>query len=318
MNLEKSQLPEAAPAEALKHEQNQANRSPPAHTNGVSLDCTIGQNPNRWTSCSSRVWVVNNYVVVNGTPVWRGSMSIRVASSVEFAEGDGSDWFLDTTVTVEDAKESRAAGAAGTMWTGCFQHQDKCTTSQLQGTNGEPENVSLTKDAPVDKTYTQYAGTMANNQIRPLDGFLGSRVEVRPASGNAAVVTYDTRSNPAVGPVAQHVFTAIRTLPSHWGDPRHGQALNRVTDDKTIESNRNAVCGGVTVPTGQSCDEYPLASADQGGTYAAPNNRLIAVVPLQANNSQGGLTSSAYDLYRVLDGNDFYVQAVLADGSSAW
>ncbi|MDT8913730.1 hypothetical protein NYF13_35680 [Amycolatopsis sp. PS_44_ISF1] len=42
------------------------------------------------------------------------------------------------------------------------------------------------------------------------------------------------------------------------------------------------------------------------------------MVPLSANNSQGGLTSAYDDYYRVLDTDLFFVQAVLADGSTAW
>lgn len=350
--LVESKLPKLTVVDELKNSQARIGGGIPTRTaNGISPDCALGQNPNRWTACTDQVWGVNNYVVVNGVPQWRGSMSIRVRSSVEFAEGDGDDWLLDTVLTVTDTQGSLQSGAPGTVWTGCLDHNDKCTTSELEGTNKEREAVSLTKGAVIPKTYTQYSAVTLNNQIISLDGNLGSAVEVRPATGNAvtladhyrntlygrcdnvspnrygvgcvnwrsaALVTYDTRANPVVEPVAKHVFNALRNLPTHWGNPRQGPPLNRVTNEQTINDNRNAVCGKVTVPTGQSCDEYPLASSYQGGTYAAENDRSIAIVPLAANNSQGGLTSAAYDLYRVLDGNDFYVQAILADGTTAW
>ncbi|WP_396287702.1 hypothetical protein [Amycolatopsis sp. PS_44_ISF1] len=61
-----------------------------------------------------------------------------------------------------------------------------------------------------------------------------------------------------------------------------------------------------------------MASSYQGGNGAAANDRYTRVVPLSANNSQGGLTSAYDDYYRVLDTDLFFVQAVLADGSTAW
>lgn len=64
--------------------------------------------------------------------------------------------------------------------------------------------------------------------------------------------------------------------------------------------------------------EDAAASTYQGGNGAAPNDRSIRIVPLSANNSQGGLTSAYYDYYRILAADPFFVQAILADGSTAW
>ncbi|MFF1615240.1 NucA/NucB deoxyribonuclease domain-containing protein [Amycolatopsis sp. NPDC058278] len=134
-----------------------------------------------------------------------------------------------------------------------------------------------------------------------------------------AYVEYNTIDNPQVGPVAQHVLTAIQTKPSHYGDPNTNHPLTRLTDKKAIDANRAVSCAGVVVTPGvTSCDEYPLASSYQGGNGAAPDDRSTAVVPKGANDSQGGLTQGYYDYYRILDADPFWVQAVLADGTKAW
>jgi len=65
-----------------------------------------------------------------------------------------------------------------------------------------------------------------------------------------------------------------------------------------------------------SCDEYPLASTHQGAAF---NSDFSAVtVPPAANNSQGGLTRAFYRANRVIDGDPFYVRAILPDGTPSW
>jgi len=343
-------LPELKASEALKTSEKQEHGRASWTPNTVSPDCDAGQNPNRWTACSLKGWIVRQTIISNGVAVVVGTIDFDVRSSVEFAEGDGTDWLLDSEVKVKSTWGSLKAGAAASMWTGCLNHNDKCTTSALEGTNKEQDLVALIEFGYIDKTYTQYAATMMNNQMLFLSGNLGSAIEVRPLDGNPvtiadhssntlygrcdnlsnrygagcindrahSVVTYDARSNPVVGPVALHVFDAMTRLPSHWGNPRRGQPLNRVTLQATIDKNRNEACGDMVTGPGQSCDEFPFASSYQGGFNSPAEDRSRKEVPTLANNSQGGLTNAAYDLYRVIDGNPFYVQVVLADGTTAW
>ncbi|WP_431875930.1 NucA/NucB deoxyribonuclease domain-containing protein [Amycolatopsis sacchari] len=316
----------------------------------VAPACSEGYyNPNRFTSCSEQSWIVTNTQTVNGATAVVGEMTILFNSSVEFAEGsDPSGWDLDTDLTVTSAWGTLASGITGTMWTGCYGHPDKCTTSQLQDSNGENEAIVLGNGTHISKWYTQYPDTLLYNEVLSLNGNLGSAIRLN-TPGNAVTladhqantlfgrcdnlpnrygagcvddqglsyVLYDTRDNPAVGHVAQHVFDAIRNLPSHWGSP-YGSVLNRITDQAAIDNNRAISCGSVVTGPGESCDEYPLASTKQGGNGAAPGDRSTRVVPQSANDSQGGLTGAYYDYYRILDNNEFYVQAVLADGTSAW
>ncbi|MFJ4099824.1 NucA/NucB deoxyribonuclease domain-containing protein [Amycolatopsis japonica] len=316
----------------------------------ISPACLLGvSNPYRTISCSTKNWTVTHYREVNGVKTPVGTIDLRIRSSVDFQEGQGSTpaWDLDVEVTVTKTWGTLQAGTSANSWTGCFGHQDKCTTSRLGGSNDENEPVALTPNAQVNKWYTQYSASMLNNQVLPLTGNLGSALELttpanpvtiadhysntlwgrcdnmgsnRYGSGcvddkGVAFVMYSTIDNPKVEQVADHVYDAIRTLPSHWGRPYAGKPLTRLTDEAAIDANRRIACGSGTPP---SCDEYPLASSYEGGNGAAPGDRSTRTVTIEANNSQGGITIAYFDYYRVLDKDEFYVQAIKKDGSRAW
>jgi hypothetical protein len=52
-----------------------------------------------------------------------------------------------------------------------------------------------------------------------------------------------------------------------------------------------------------SCDEYPFASTQEGGSTSR-----IAWVPLAENNTQGNTLIDFYRKSRVMTGDAFYVQ----------
>ena len=142
-------------------------------------------------------------------------------------------------------------------------------------------------------------------------------------------LTYNSTpsANPLVGPVAQHIYTAQTATPANgglitkWGVPpsvnSSGAPLFRDTNSADQTANNRAACGSVTVPTGDSCDEYPMASTYEGAAFNSDYS--IAIVPSSANSSQGGITSSFYTSNRVLDAVDpFYVLAILPNGTASW
>jgi len=128
-----------------------------------------------------------------------------------------------------------------------------------------------------------------------------------------------------VAPVAQHIYTAQSGVASGglsiaWGVPSNFNStrkpLNRDMNQSDINANRNAACAGVPIPTGDSCDEFPLASTYQGAAFQSVYSAVA--VPSSANNSQGGLTSAFYTSNRVNDDDPFYVDAVLPNGTYSW
>ena len=320
-------------------------------------------NPNRFTSCSDDFWAVRNWRTVNGVTTLIGEMDIEIESSVEFddpsAGQSGAGWDLNTEVTVYYTWGNLETGTTGSIWQGCYQHPDKCSTTVQAGSNSNfPEPITLSPGSLTRKWYTQLSAAMpTNNIITNLYGNLCTALLVNTPAGQItlvdhagntlwgrcdvgsfsfgstiisnrygagcvddlglSLVLYSTPDNPSVGPVAAHVYDAIRALPSHWGSP-FGSPLNRLMDPVAVGNNRAISCSGVISPPGFSCDEYPLATTYQGGNGASADDRSTRVVPQTANNSQGGLTSGYYDYYRVVNSDPFFVQAVLADGSTAW
>ncbi|MEV0401068.1 NucA/NucB deoxyribonuclease domain-containing protein [Actinoallomurus sp. NPDC050550] len=89
------------------------------------------------------------------------------------------------------------------------------------------------------------------------------------------------------------------------------RALHHITDEAQQRRNREAMCGRRHTgprPAGKSCDEYPFASAREGGGTVGGMGSGWAWVPAKEQNSQGGLISGFYNADRVLDGDPFYVE----------
>ncbi len=314
----------------------------------IAPECDLGFiAPNRFTSCSGTGWTVSNWQTVNGVRTLVGQLKFDIWSSVEYVEPENGavpGWDLDIQVNVTYTWGNMAGGAPASIWTGCY-NQSVCNTG---AGDADPGSFYLAPDSSTDKWYSQYSDTMDVNETIWLQGNLGVAVGVQTPYGNVnaidhsqntlggrcdnysnrygaacveprglAFVLYDVRDNPLVDAVAKHVFDAIRTLPSHWGSA-YGTPLTRLVNEDAIDANRAIACAGVTSPPNYQCDEYPLASSYEGGNGAAPNDRSTRIVPESANQSQGGITGAYYDYYRILDRDPFYVQAILADGSSAW
>lgn len=79
--------------------------------------------------------------------------------------------------------------------------------------------------------------------------------------------------------------------------------LHRITDDRAIAANRRAACGSAECGSGESCDEYPFASSQEGGAGAV---RLC--VPERQNNSQGGTLSAFYQRESIGNNDEYCVQ----------
>ncbi|GAA0970862.1 NucA/NucB deoxyribonuclease domain-containing protein [Actinocorallia libanotica] len=128
---------------------------------------------------------------------------------------------------------------------------------------------------------------------------------------------FDETTHPVVGPVAEHIYDAQKTLPSEWRVEKNrgtSNMLNRLTDESQIENNRATACVG----TAPSCDEYPMASTYQGAAFSPPGDWSARTVPAAANSSQGGIMGNFYAANRILDQDAYWVWVKLADGRTSW
>lgn len=135
-------------------------------------------------------------------------------------------------------------------------------------------------------------------------------------------VVYDSTAYPKVAPVAQHVYDSqqpgVLGLPSKWGRPGIGKIVSRTTSQQKQDANRAVACPVSPPDPLEQCDEFSLASTNQGAAYVAAGDWSARPVPASANSSQGGLNSAYYNEYRVADGDEFYILAILPDGRDSW
>jgi hypothetical protein len=236
------------------------------------------------------------------------------------------------------------------LYSGCYLAQGICAATS-QG-DPDPQQVAVVPDSSYEFEWLEsdrgpssttagtsndlytYIGvdfsgtTPAGGAWSLIDGNFPGRCDTIATSTDGCVnnefvpvAAYDSTVLPLVAPVAQHVYNAqTGGLTTAWGvDPRvksNGSYLTRDMNEADINANRQTACGNVTVPPGDSCDEFPLASTHQGASFNSDYS--IAIVPSSANSSQGGIMSNFYSSNRVIDGDLFLVRAILPDGTASW
>ncbi|MGH3171494.1 MAG: NucA/NucB deoxyribonuclease domain-containing protein, partial [Trebonia sp.] len=323
--------------------------APPADCDfsGIEFDLTATLHPNRFLSCSDSVLTltviqITPFPEILGNFFWEDQQWATLSSkSLTWIHG------LQVLGYSELAFGDLADGISGTMFSNCFPVTSNCTETSLG--LPDPQSVTVipggTYNFGWDETDTGPASTMAG-QIDTLNADLGvvwltisggqstefddtgtlavrcDTVAIRTKGGCVdqafrPTLTYSSLTNPLVAPVAQHIYDDQNGgLVTAWGVPpsvnSNGAALTRDMNPADIAANRATACAGVP----PSCDEYPMASTHQGAAF---NSDFSAVtVPGTANSSQGGLTRAFYRGNRVIDGDPFYVLAILPNGTPSW
>lgn len=134
-----------------------------------------------------------------------------------------------------------------------------------------------------------------------------------------SALTYNSAKTPDL---ASHVLSAQASgLPgASFADP-----LTRTTDEAVINENRTKACGDAPSVSGKSCDEYPIATSQEGlsagGTRRTfddcgfanipaeigPTGVSICMITERDNQSQGGTNSQFFRSERVLQNDPFRV-----------
>jgi hypothetical protein len=244
-------------------------------------------------------------------------------------------------------------GFSAQMYSGCYLASGICTAISLG--NPDPQSVTVLPSQTQEFGWTEYddgpSATTANSD-NWLDSYLGvswdldivpiatvndttvlsGRCDTIATATDGCVdeyftptLTYNSITNPLVAPVAQHIYTAQSGVANGglsiaWGVPSNnnstGKPLNRDMYSADQTANNKAACAKLIVPTGDNCDEFPLATTYQGAAFQ-PVYSAVAV-PSSANSSQGGLTNAFYQSNRVNDDDPFYVNVILPNGTPSW
>lgn len=321
-------------------------RNPAAITPPAQCAFSLGTlfSPDRFTACEETAWQFQNIEITDGVPTIIGTFDVTDMQWVSFSGTSGS-WTHGMIMVSMGGTGTLLGGFESELYSGCFLAQGVCVATSL--TSPDPQTVTIVPFdlytfswVETDRGHSSITTGASNN----LSAFLGVDFINTAPDGSSAfffdnvktgrcdtiatktdrcvnqnftpTLTYSAKTNPKVGPVAQHVLTAEQTLAVNWGVPpghfADPQPLTRDMNPADIRLNRLTACRGVP----PSCDEYPLATTHQGAAF---QNAFSAVpVPGSANSSQGGITKAFYASNRVIDGDPFYVLAILANGTRSW
>ncbi|MFG1791199.1 LGFP repeat-containing protein [Nocardia sp. NPDC049149] len=313
---------------------------------GQPSECVQGlKNISRQVSCSDQEGTITRYRIRNGTKTEVGRTwfvaKTWIAFSLSTRWSTTPTWELGVRIeTTKTDGEFEKNPTDYVLSTFC-ESGTMCKTTSAQ----DSERRVLKQGTVVEYTWRQEStgpATKAGGVIDPMKGLIGAKmlhgpipnpwsvelnnldarcdsVEYKVGCVNdkaLAGVGYNAQRNPKISEVAQHVFDAQATLPSHWGV--YEVPIERTLDTTLKDANRAVACpdGWATLP--DTCDEYPMATTYQGASKVAPGDWSRRKVPKEANDSQGGVTGAAYLSGRILEKERFVVLAVLKDGRTSW
>lgn len=321
--------------------------SPPSQCNFQST-VTSSIQPDRFTSCTESFVIVND--LSNGAVV--GTLHTETWQWVtDDQSGNAADWNHGVVLNTYAGTGTLANG-------GTFQEYSLCNGgASAGGCNWTSSSIASGTPVIMgpNQTYsfwwleTDNAGKIASqsNVDDFFDTIIGTDVVFTNESGNSTswddpqfnnqkfvqrcdnmvpgvgcvddavtpTVVYDSTTHPLVAAVAQHIYNAQNGGLQHkWGEPSN--PLTHDTNSADAQANRRAACANVALQPGQTCDEFPLASTYEGAAFQSDYSAVA--VPKFANDSQGGITGNFYTTNRVIDGDQFYANAVLSNGTRSW
>jgi surface antigen len=303
--------------------------------------------PDRFTSCAASDNLVEAMEVNDaGETTVIGEFDWVALEWTQYTgASDDSGWSHGLALTPYNAWGTLAAGLTMSVQSECEFQPGVCAVADVVYPDAQPVLI------PPTGTFTNLWGEVddgpasaAAGLADTLDDNLGIRYTVPPtATGPGTTIdsqrnglagrcdsmvgaigcvderftptlVYSSVLNPAVGPVAQHVYDSQHGgLVTAWGVPPtvlpNGAPLSLETSQANIDANRNVACPpNVPRPAGYQCDEFPMATTQQG---AAANPDYSAVmVPAAANGSQGALTGAFYAANRMIQADQFWVLAI--------
>jgi Deoxyribonuclease NucA/NucB len=166
----------------------------------------------------------------------------------------------------------------------------------------------------VDMTFDHPDADPASLTVGPtLKVRCDSMAVFRPTKGGCvyqhATLNFLTIStaDKTVTSAAKFMAAAQKKIHNHAGWYGHGGALTRLTNASTISRNRRVACKSVRSGKGQSCDEYPFASTNQGASLVPPNDSDSTALNA-AQNSKVGTYLGYFLLHeRIASGDSYYV-----------
>lgn len=323
-------------------------RSP--QSSGQPSECLQGyKNIERTVSCSRLNFTVTSYETRNNVKRQTGKVWVTTDNWARFNRttnfGASPAWELGTRVTTTNAEGRLETNPTNFIFSTSCESSSLCDTVDESANNAG--NHPLVEGQTVEGIWNQVATgpvtTATTDTVDQMKGAIGAKllhgptpnpwsIELNKLEGRCdnivtqigcvndkalAGMAFNAQTHPLITEVAQHIYDAQASLPSHWGV--YGVPLSRLTDDDMITDNRNTACPSSSAPPAPlQCDEYPFATTYQGAALVAPGDYSTRSVHESSNQSQGGIILSNYNRHRIIDGDQYVVLAVLANGLTSW
>jgi hypothetical protein len=335
---------------------NPGNRSEaPADTVG---ECSIDANgilTRRFFTCLRGIETYTLTNVVDGVPTTPvGGISFLVTQQVDLA-ANSTSWSEEDTLTIENGSRWGIMEGPLSILSWTAECSSACTATDPEPfppgsllTEGESLTGGRTFEDPQQKgssdtTTISYELSMEALAVPTVNGpsnvgysFPDVRCDNSVGSNAGCVFPSFTPTfnvNAATFPLAaEGVRWAQNNLATHPGTEGAGEPLHRQATVSKQRANRRKVCntGWVTDPavTDDSCDEYPFAATQEGGSMVGTSCAEIvpnddgtvtvaqaagastcsrAHVPLSQNTDVGGDLGRFVQDQRVLDGDPYWV-----------
>jgi hypothetical protein len=164
----------------------------------------------------------------------------------------------------------------------------------------------------VNMVFDNPAGSSPLNLYSKANIRCDSEPYFKPTKGGCVYSNYYenelklSAKDPAVAEAAKFIESAQKAIPSHIGEPGHF-GMTRLTNKAKIRKNRRVACKGVHPRKGQSCDEYPFASTNQGAALVHKGYYKSEPVNAKQNSKVGTLLGTFYLQNRIMAHTDPFV-----------
>lgn len=294
----------------------------------------------RTRACQVKYLRYRTYVTVNGSRQYTGAAHLTVINYT-YSSTTLSAWGHQIEISMYDGW----GDATKASLSGVASSSGACTTdsSSFPVQSLEPKNSWVQGESYFETTATTQGDvgfcdtsweltfinapydlesvTYAMDDIR-CDNAVPNKAVGCVVPWFASATNYSFSKQPTL---AWHVYTAQSSgLPGATFDA----PLNRATDAAIIDENRTKACGDAPSIANKSCDEYPLASTQQGLSaggerrswdgcefgqvpqQTGPTGVSVCMIDKVDNDAQGGIQRGFYNRERVLDGDPFRVLVV--------
>jgi hypothetical protein len=251
---------------------------------------------------------------------WNENIEVQIIAVTD----DGADTTFNAPIVCNDATAGDCEATGTGTWAGQTgflgpTEDGDIYTGELGWESASTATTTMTFQ--VNMTFDNPIATPATGTIGPTTTIRCDSMAIfKPTKGGCVYsaatlnVLEISTADTTVTAAAEFIKTAQGEIASHPGEYGSagpvGPALTRLTNKAEIKANRKVACKGLTVPAGDSCDEYPFASTYQGAALAGKANTRSKAVNAKQNSKVGSYLSSFFLKFRIADSDSFYVYIV--------